>query len=208
MGNRALFRSFYELAKQELAFARTANRFNASTTRLLSTSQHSFPSLLNLLLPTSTTKEQNPSTTSHLHRSSILSPPTASDHLLQRRFFSASPRAKAAVVTANPRKDEDGNEMLIDITTRAANVFPFPFSRYNYITPADSSASVSKRLCPRIPTQISLYGSQSSLAGAMVFSTSCPLQIPLQCLPEMIQYLSRAIIREQRWSWTNQVWSC
>ena len=159
MGNRAIFRSFHYLAKQELAFARTANRFNRSTTRHLSTSQHSFTSLPDLLLPASTTKEQYPSTTSHLHRSFLLSRPTASDHLLQRRLFSASPRAEAAVVTANPRKDEDGNEMLIDITTRAANVLLFPFSRHNYVKPADSSASVSKRLCPRIPTRISLYES-------------------------------------------------
>ena len=145
MGNRAIFRSFHCLAKQELAFARTANRFNASTTRHLSTSQHSFTSLPDFLLPAFTTKEQHPSTTSRLHRSILLSPPTAWDYLLQRRPFSASPCAKAAVVTANPRKDGDGNEMLIDITTRAANVCSFPFSRYNYITPADSSASDSKR---------------------------------------------------------------
>ena len=129
MGGKELFRSFRCLAKQELAYARTANRFNTSTTRHLSTSQHSFTSIPDFLLPASTTKKHHATTTSHLHRSFLLFPPTSSGHLSQRRMFSASPGAKAAVVTANPRKDEDGNEMLIDITTRAANVFSLHCSR-------------------------------------------------------------------------------
>ena len=207
MGNRALMRPLVHLAKHELAFARTASRSNQNSPEHRSSSQHFYTPIPDFFLPASVTKEYHTCAISHRHRTPF---PTASaipGHPNQRRMFSASPAAKAVVVTANPRKDEDGNEMLIDITARAAKVCScHPLHSHRPMT-ADYGSSVSKKSCPRTLIPILLYESQSSQAGVMAFNTSCLLTTPLQYLPKMIQYSSQAIVRGQRLLWTSLVWS-
>jgi len=39
-----------------------------------------------------------------------------------RRLFSTSPRPRQTEVVLNPRKDDDGNDLTLEITPRAANV--------------------------------------------------------------------------------------
>ncbi|KAL8670201.1 MAG: hypothetical protein Q9168_005247 [Polycauliona sp. 1 TL-2023] len=58
--------------------------------------------------------------------------------ILPRPFSTSTPRA-AAVVTANPKKDEEGNEMLIDITERAA-------TRLHEIMTKDSNPALALRV--------------------------------------------------------------
>ncbi|KJZ73780.1 hypothetical protein HIM_06898 [Hirsutella minnesotensis 3608] len=48
--------------------------------------------------------------------------PASLSRPFQRRTFSASISRNATKVTLNPRQDEDGNEMMLEITPRAAKV--------------------------------------------------------------------------------------
>ena len=128
MGNKVYLRPLIFLAKQELAVPRRASKVKANT-------------------------QQHPSSVTEYHHASVIPrrrrpflSPASPGHSLQRRMFSVSLAAKAAVIVSNPRKDEDGNEMLIDITARAAKVFPFHFSRPHHPTTANEGSSVLKKL--------------------------------------------------------------
>ena len=72
-----------------------------------------------------------------------------------RRSFFTSPRNYATVVAANPKSDEEGNKMLIDITSRAANVRMRPCRSRN---PVLIITSGSKRSWRKTQIRSSLYG--------------------------------------------------
>ena len=81
------------------------------------------PAVLDFLLPSSVGVRQRALAHARSYdcgRRNLVAP-THSRHL-QRRPCSSSQKKQAVVVAANPRKDENGNEMVVDITTRAATV--------------------------------------------------------------------------------------
>ncbi|MCJ1392006.1 hypothetical protein MMC18_004873 [Xylographa bjoerkii] len=99
-------------------------------------SSEQFPTFL---LPAFSQQRQIPSKVvtqrrafSKLLRSTATRPPNL------RAFSTSSPR-HAVVVTANPRKDDEGNDMLIDITPRASN-------RLREIMTKDANPSLALRV--------------------------------------------------------------
>lgn len=71
-----------------------------------------------LIAPSPSPRPRNASSTRQTARPQFLA------RHLAARPFSTSPPRRAAVL--NPRKDEDGNEMIVGITPRAAHVSLFP----------------------------------------------------------------------------------
>lgn len=100
-----------------------AQRSLSNTSRLQSTSAHSiYPPIADTLLPAFAARRCLASPLPYPHLPLEQRASASLGQLQQLRQFSASPNSRAVVVTANPRTDEDGEEMLIDITARAANV--------------------------------------------------------------------------------------
>ena len=121
MAAEILARPLVRLAKHEFACARAARNslFNNSRRHTSGSHYSTHAFIPDFLLPAFMIGK--PAATPSFHAFPPPRQPT-SLNISHTRHFSASPATKATVVTANPRKDEDGNEMLIEITARAATV--------------------------------------------------------------------------------------
>ena len=111
------------VAKHQCTCVSAAKKTLVNTGKIFSASYYStHTSIPDFLLPAFS--RENPAVQSlpPIHPAFQRHRPTRLGHVEHRRSLSISPATKAVVVTANPRKDVDGNEMLIDITSRAANV--------------------------------------------------------------------------------------
>ncbi|KAK5734996.1 [4Fe-4S] proteins maturation [Elasticomyces elasticus] len=73
-----------------------------------------------------------------VHQRDLMLPSTSAARLQQRRAFSSAQRNLAKAIT-NPRKDDDGNEMLITISPRAAH-------RLQAISEKDSNPDLALRV--------------------------------------------------------------
>ena len=126
MAPEILFQRLTHLAKHRCACASLAKKKLVNPSKFASTSCYStHTSIPDFLLPAFSRGLSAASTSSHVHRPCQSRVPSRVTHVQHHRNISTSPAMRAVVVTANPRKDVDGNEMLIDITTRAANVCGF-----------------------------------------------------------------------------------
>jgi hypothetical protein len=122
---KALARPLVQLAKHRVSCTRTARVALVNNNRrpTFANQYSTYASIPDSLLPAFMIRKTRvaPSYDPHLPLRQL--PHTDVSHA---RHFSASPTPKATIVTANPRKDEDGNEMLIEITARAATVCIYP----------------------------------------------------------------------------------
>ena len=122
-----LLQRLIHVTKHQCACASPAKKTLVNTSKCISTSYYStHTSIPEFLLPAFSRGNTATSPSFHIHSAFQRHVPTRLGHVEHRQSLSTSAAARAVVVTANPRKDVDGNEMLIDITTRAANVCGFP----------------------------------------------------------------------------------
>ncbi|KAL2057724.1 hypothetical protein ABVK25_002108 [Lepraria finkii] len=138
MVNEILARPLVRLAEHKFACVRAArNSLVNNSRRHTSGSHYSTPAFIpDFLLPAFMIGK--PVATPSFH---AFPPPRQPKYLntSHTRHISASPATLATVVTANSRKDEDGNEMLIEITARAA-------TRLKEIMSKDSNPSLALRV--------------------------------------------------------------
>lgn len=123
MATDILLQRLTHVVKHQCACASPAKKTLVNTSKFASTSYYStHTSIPDFLLPAFTRGTPPSSPPSHFHSAFQRHVGSRAVHVEHHRNVSTSPAIRAVVVTANPRKDVDGNEMLIDITTRAANV--------------------------------------------------------------------------------------
>ncbi len=127
MATDILLQRLIHVAERQCACASPAKKTLVTASKFASTSYYStHTSIPDFLLPAFSRGNPAASPSFYIHPAFQQHVATRLGNIEHRRSLSTSPTARAVVVTANPRKDIDGNEMLIDITTRAANVCGFP----------------------------------------------------------------------------------